>query len=198
MAESGRVEGSSRPGLARRLRVPPSGGRPRTIAIVAAWSRLSVDERPGVLDSPLEDLVGELAVGEGAGQLQRPHHHGEEPDGSAASGLRIRGRQTGGDLFHDGRRALGVRLLGAVRAAADLVEQCGGGASGAGPVTVLGRQIAANEVLKSLSTGPQRVALIRQCAQFMGDDVGDELVLGGEVGVERSIGEPEVALVLGG
>jgi hypothetical protein len=38
-------------------------------------------------DSPIEGLVGELAVGESAGQPQRPHHHGEEPDGSAASGL---------------------------------------------------------------------------------------------------------------
>ena len=53
----------------------------------------------------------------------RPHHHGEEePDGLAASGLRIRRRRTGGDLFYGGRRGLGVRLLGDVRAAADLVE----------------------------------------------------------------------------
>jgi hypothetical protein len=90
----------------------------------------------------IEDLVGELAVGEGAGQLRRPHHRGEGPDGLAASGLRIRRRQMGGDLFHDGRRVLGVRLLGGVRAAAELVEQCGGGASGAGLVTVFGGQIA--------------------------------------------------------
>ncbi|GAB2991885.1 hypothetical protein GCM10023080_067090 [Streptomyces pseudoechinosporeus] len=119
------------------------------------------------------------AGGEGAGQSQRPHHHGEEPDGLVASGLWIRRRQTGGDLFHDGRRALGVRLLGDVRAAADLVEQCGKGASGAGLVTVLGRQIAANEVLDSLSAslwsaGPRRVVPLHLRAQFIGDNVDAE------------------------
>jgi hypothetical protein len=146
----------------------------------------------GVLDSLLEDLVGELAVGEGAGQLQCPHHHGEEPDGLAGSGRRLRRRQTGDDLFHDGRRALGVRLRGDVRAAADLVEQCGGGASDAGLVTVLGRQVVANEVLESLSAGPQRVVPRHLRAQFVGDNVGDEVVLGGEVCVERPVGEPGV------
>jgi len=46
-------------------------------------------------------------------------------------------------------------LLGRVRAAADLVEQGGGGTSDAALVPVLGRQIAANEIRESRAAGPQ-------------------------------------------
>ncbi|WP_328222247.1 hypothetical protein [Streptomyces sp. NBC_00310] len=114
--------------------------RRATTTLLRLGRFLSAHEHVGVLDSPLEDLVGELAVDStrALDSCSVPTITDEEPDGLAASGLRIRRRQAGGDLVHGGRRALGVRLLGGVRAAADLVEQCGGGASGAGLVTVLG------------------------------------------------------------
>ncbi|CAM5296236.1 Putative aminoacrylate hydrolase RutD [Streptomyces purpurascens] len=72
------------------------GGRLRGAAV---RQLPSPHEREGVLDSLLKDLIGELPVGQGAGQLQRPHHHGEEPDGLGPGGPWVLRRQAGGDLL---------------------------------------------------------------------------------------------------
>lgn len=41
---------------------------------------LGAQQREGVLEALFEDLVGELPAGQGAGDLQRPDHHGENAE----------------------------------------------------------------------------------------------------------------------
>ncbi|EDY59643.1 conserved hypothetical protein [Streptomyces sviceus ATCC 29083] len=127
-------------------------------------SRLSVDERAGVLDSLREDLVGELAVGESGGQLRRPGRHGEARRFCRERAANSRGAR---------RAALSSAMAAAPSVCACLVPSVRRLApssrsaeewSGAGTAHDLGRQAAANEVLKSLSAGPQRAALILRCA----------------------------------
>ena len=52
---------------------------------------LGVQECEGVVDALLEDLVGELSVGQGAGELEGPDHQGEDAEGLHACRLRIVG-----------------------------------------------------------------------------------------------------------
>src|SRR5437763_6292804 len=94
-------------------------------------------QREGVLDALLEDLIGELSVGQGAGELERPDHHREDAERLRACQLLIVRRQAGGDVVDDGQQALGVRPLDCLRAATDLVEQGGGRAAVVGAVAML-------------------------------------------------------------
>jgi hypothetical protein len=88
---------------------------------VTAWScgasalLLGPQEREGVVDALVEDLVGELWVGQGAGELQRPDHHGEDAERLGACRGRIVRCQAGGDVVDDGQQAIGVGLLGQMR-----------------------------------------------------------------------------------
>ena len=84
-------------------------------------------QRQGVLVALLENLIGELSVGQGAGELsQRPDHHGEDAERLHACRLGIVGCQAGGDVVDDCQHAVGVGPFGCLRAAPDLVEQGGG------------------------------------------------------------------------
>ena len=62
----------------------------------------------------LEDLIGELPVGQGAGELQCPGHQGEGTERLGACRGRIVRRQAGGDVVDDGQQAVGVCLPGGV------------------------------------------------------------------------------------
>ena len=52
---------------------------------------LGVRQHESVLDAFFKDLIGELLVGQGAGELQRPDHHGEDAECLDAGRLRIVG-----------------------------------------------------------------------------------------------------------
>ena len=81
---------------------------------------------------------------------------------------------------------------GRVAAATDLVEQGCGGASVGRVVAVFWGEVVAYEALQC---GPAR----RQCLdrrvlsrQLVGYNGGDQVVLGGEVRVERAVGQPGI------
>ena len=138
------------------------------------------------------NLVGELRVGQGAGQLQRAYRHGVQRERLAVRGLRILGSQAAGDFVQDDPGTAGVGVLCSGRAAPDLVEQGGGGASGAGVVPVLRREVFAQELLQARPAGRQFTETLRLGAHLVGDDAGDEIVLGREMSVERAVGQPRV------
>jgi len=52
---------------------------------------LGAQQHESVLDAFFEDLIGELLVGQGAGELQRPDHHGEDAECLDAGRPRIVG-----------------------------------------------------------------------------------------------------------
>jgi hypothetical protein len=93
----------------------------------------------GVLKALVEDRVGELPVGQGAGELQCSCHQGEDAERLGACRRRVVRVQAGGDVVDDGQQAVGVGAPGGFRAAAYLVEQGGGRAAVGGVVAVLRR-----------------------------------------------------------
>lgn len=125
----------------------------------AAWccgvsaGLLCAEQSEGVADALFEEFVGESPVGQGAGELQRPDHHGVDAEDLLVHRARIGRCQASGDTVDDGEHAVGVRLLGLVRAAPDLIEECGGGAAVVGTVAVLGRQIPPYDLLESGDPG---------------------------------------------
>ena len=149
-------------------------------------------QHQGVLDALLEDLIGELPVGQGAGELQCPGDQGEDAERLHACPLRIVRRQAGGDVVDDGQQAVGVRLPGGVGAAADLVEQGGGRAAVAGVVAVLDRKVFTHVLLDSGAAGRHRAEAFALSAELVGDRGGDQVFLGWEVGVEGAVGQPGV------
>ena len=66
------------------------------------------------------------------------------------------GRQAGGDVVDHDKQAVGVRALGGVGGACDLVEQGGGRAAVVGVVAVLDRKVLAHDLLKSGAAGAAR------------------------------------------
>jgi hypothetical protein len=146
---------------------------------------LRAQQREGVLDALLEDLVGELSVGQSAGELERPDHHREDAERLHACRLRIVRRQAGGDVVDDDQHAVGVRPLDRVRAATDLVEQGGGRAAVVGAVAVLNRKVSTHVLLQSGAVRRLRADARALFAELVGDRGGDEVLLGCEVGVER-------------
>ena len=79
-----------------------------------------------------------------------------------------------------------------VAAPADLVEQRSAGATIAGIVAMLRRQILMHELLKRSPTGGQCGKDRSLGTQLFGHHLGDEVVLRLEVGVERAIGQPRI------
>jgi len=78
---------------------------------------LGAQEREGVVDALVEDLVGEVSVGQGAGELEGPDHQGEDAEGLGAGRGRIVRRQAGGDVVDQDQQAVGVGLFGCLCAA---------------------------------------------------------------------------------
>src|SRR5207247_5774515 len=101
------------------------------------------------MDALLEDLVGELSIGEGAGDLERPDHQGEDAQGLHTCPIWIVRRQARSDVVDHCQQAVGVRALCGVRRAPDLVEQRSGWAAVLGVVSVLNREIRAHDLLES-------------------------------------------------
>jgi hypothetical protein len=81
--------------LLRRVPGPSCAGAGRFPERVTAWwcgasaLLLGAQQREGVLDALVEDLIGELPVGQGAGELQRPDHQGEDAERLRACRLRV-------------------------------------------------------------------------------------------------------------
>ncbi len=83
-------------------------------------------------------------------------------------------------------------LSGGGGAAGDLVEQRSGRAAVGALVAVLRRQVGADERLESRPIRWLGVNALALCAQLVGEDVRDEVLLGGEVGVEGAVGQAGV------
>src|SRR5215217_2033957 len=130
---------------------------------------LGAQQREGVVDALLEDLVGELSVGQGAGELQGPDHQGEDAEGLGACRGRILGGQAGGDVVDHGEQAVGVGPLDRVGAAPDLIQQGGGRAAVVGVVTVLDRQVRPNVLLNSGAARRQRAEALAVVVELVGD-----------------------------
>ena len=147
-------------------------------AELASWTDSRGEEvaraqqREGVLKALLEDLIGELLVGQGAGELQCPYHQGEDAERLRTCRGRIVGRQAGGDVVDDSQHAVGVGPLGCVRAAPDLVEQGGGGAAVAGIVAVLDRKVFTHVLLDSGAAGHPLAEARALFAELVGDRGG--------------------------
>jgi len=84
---------------------------------------LGVQQREGVLDALLEDVIGQLAVGQGAGELQPGGHQGEDAERLCARRLRIVRGQAGGNVVDDDQQAVGVRALGGVGGACESLRR---------------------------------------------------------------------------
>ena len=82
--------------------------------------------------------------------------------------------------------------LVAVGAAGDLVEQRGRRAAVGALVAVLGRQVGADECFESRPIRGLGVEAVALGAELVGEDVGDEIVFGLEVGVEGAVGQAGV------
>jgi hypothetical protein len=73
---------------------PPQGNAVRATPaprLAKSALRLGAQQHESVLDGFFEDLIGELLVGQGAGELQRPDHHGEDAECLDAGRPRIVG-----------------------------------------------------------------------------------------------------------
>src|SRR3954466_2440600 len=75
---------------------------------------LGVQQCEGVADALFEEFVGELPVGQGAGELQCPGHHAEEAKGLEMCRGWIVGCQAGGEAVDEDECAVGVGLPGFV------------------------------------------------------------------------------------
>ena len=73
---------------------PPRGNAVRATLVprlARSALRFRAQQHESVLDAFFEDLIGELLVGQGAGELQRPDHHGEDAECLDAGRPRIVG-----------------------------------------------------------------------------------------------------------
>ena len=87
---------------------------------------------------------------------------------------------------------VGEDLSGGGGAAGDLVEQRGGGAAVGALVAVLGGEVGADERFEPGAIGGLGAEALALSSQLVGEDVGDEILLGGEVGVEGAVGQAGV------
>jgi len=100
---------SSVPGVNGRLdrRVLLRCGEPWKVSETTRWvasgSLPGAQEREDVLDALRENRVGDLPVGQCAGQLQCADHHREDAERLDACRLRIVRRQAGADVVDDGQ-----------------------------------------------------------------------------------------------
>ena len=76
--------------------------------------------------------------------------------------------------------------------AGHLVEQRGGGAAVGALVAVLGGEVGADERFEPGAIGGRGAEALALNSQLLGEDVGDEVLLGGEVGVEGAVGQAGV------
>jgi hypothetical protein len=67
---------------------------------------VGAQEREGVGDALLEDIVGELPVSQGAGNLERPDHEGEDAERPDPGGTRVIPRQALGDVIDHAHQAV--------------------------------------------------------------------------------------------
>lgn len=63
------------------------------------------------MDAVFEDLVGEVWVGQGAGELQGAGHQGEDAEDVGACRAGIVGCEAGGDVVDEGHQGVGVGLF---------------------------------------------------------------------------------------
>src|SRR5438067_5936929 len=137
----------------QRLRHPirrsATSRRSTARGISASSSMLGAQQSEGVLDALLEDLVGELPIGKGAGDLERPDQQREDAERLHTCPMRVVRRQARSDVVDHYQQAVGVRALCGVRRAPDLVEQRSGWAAAPGVVSVLNREIRPHDLLES-------------------------------------------------
>ena len=97
-----------------------------------------------------------------------------------------------GDVGDDATDAIAVRLLHRRRTTANLVEECGRGASVTRIVAMLGRQIRMNQLLDSGTAGRQARHAVELATKLIRDCGGDQIDLRREVDVESAICEAGV------
>jgi hypothetical protein len=118
--------------------------------------------------------------------LQGADHQPEDRERVRPGDLEVCRVKARRDVVDLADQFVGEDVSGGGGAAGDLVEQRGRRAAVGALVAVLGRQIGADERLESRPIGRLGVEALALGAQLVGEDVRDEILLGGEVAVERA------------
>ena len=104
-----------------------------------------VQQLDGCLDTAGEELIGQVAVCEHPGELQRAEHQSEEGDRVGSIRLGVCRVETRRDVVDDAHQFVGEELFGGGGAAGDFVEQRGRRAAVGVMVAVLRGQVGADE-----------------------------------------------------
>ena len=151
-----------------------------------------VQQLHGRLDAAGEELIGQVAVCERPGELQRAEHQSEERERVGSSRLGVCRVETRRDVVDDAHQFVGEDLFGGGGAAGDLVEQRSRRAAVGVLVAVLRGQVGADERFESRPIRGLGVEALALGAQLVGEHVRDEIFLGREVGVEGAVGQAGV------
>jgi len=142
-----------------------------------------VEQLQRCLHTPVEDPDGEPAVGQPKGA----DHQAEDGERVDPSGLDVTRVEARGDVVDDAHDLLGEDVAGVGGSSSDLVEHGSGGAAVREMVAVFGRQVGTDEGLKYGPIRGFRLNALTLCAQLLGENVRDQILLRGEVGVEGAI-----------
>src|SRR6188472_3497161 len=154
--------------------------------------RAVIEQLQGRLRALGEELIGQGAVGQRPGQLQGADQQAQEGERVGSCRVGVVRLQAGGDVVGGGEEFVGEDILCAGGPADDLVEQRGGGAAVGALVAVLGGEVCADERFEPGAIGGRGAEALALNSQLLGEDVGDEILLGGEVGVEGAVGQAGV------
>ena len=139
-----------------------------------------------------EHAVGQLAVGDRPGRLERADKQGEEPHRTLVGLLRIAVVEVACDGPDHRGRPIGVGLPNDQAASSDLVQQGRRGTAAGEVVAVGGGEVVAQVRLDRRQSRRQGVDDGDLVLELLCDDGCDQVVLRGEVAVEGAVGQTGV------
>ena len=153
-----------------------------------------MEQLQGRFHTALEELIGQVAVGQRPGQLQGADQQAEERERVGSRRVGVLRLQAGRDVVGGGEDFVGEDILCAGGPADDLVEQRGGGAAVGALVAVLGGEVGADERFEPGAIGGRGAEALALNSQLLG---GDDARRRATVTLSAMVGAVMIARALG-